>query len=534
MRNLATPVRVGLLVVLGLAAFFVYLSFIRDQGVDGPTHEYSAVFADASGLAPQTPVRVAGIPVGEVTRIELERGKARVWFRVRADIEIYPTATLAKRSASILGDYVLDLNPGTPAPQPSPQQGSNLWRPRGLDVVPAQAPGRQAGTEPLPPGSEIPNVQEAVQIEKIFESLDRITADVQEITSSLREALAGEETSIRALVANLDRITRRLDDTIADSSERLRDILANAQAITADVRAITEGKGDDVSAIVDNVRLITEQTREILASVQSIVGEDDDLKESVGGVREAVGRLNATLASLESITAKIERGEGTIGRLVADEELAQKVDNAIYEGADYVERLAALQVEVALRSEYLFNEGGAKNYVQLRLIPRPDKYFVLEVIDDPRGFVSNETLVRSPPGADEVANQQIRITRDELKFSAQFAKRYYFATFRFGLIESTGGVGADLAFLDDHLVLQLDAFDFTNPATDYPRMRTRLNLHFLSHLFVSVGGDDLLNAREVEPASGQVLSGRDWFLGGGLYFTDEDLKALIGGVGIPF
>src|SRR5690606_28636950 len=108
------------------------------------------------------------------------------------------------------------------------------------------------------------------------------------------------------------------------------------------------------------------------------------------------------------------------------------------------------------------------------------------------------------------------------------------ATFRFGLIESTGGVGADLNFLDDHLVLQFDAFDFTNPATDYPRTRARLNLHFLSHLFVSVGGADLLNAREVEPTSGQVLSGRDWFLGGGLYFTDQDLKALLGGVGVPF
>jgi len=531
LRNLATPVKVGLLVVLGLVAFFIYLSFIQDQGLEGEMTEYSALFEDASGLAPKTPVRVAGITVGEVTRIQLEGGKARVYFTVRSDIPVYPNASLAKRSASILGDFVLDLNPGSP--QPAATTGSNLWTPPGLRLVPAQAQGRQAGTQPLPPGGEITNVQEAVQIEKIFDSLDKITADVQVITRSLRDALAGEETSIKDLIANLDRITERLDGTLADSSERLRAILRNTEAITADIREITDAKGDEVAEIITNVRLITEQTRSILASVQSIVGEDDDLRESVGGVKEAVSNLNASLANLEAITAKIERGEGTIGRLVSDEELAQKVEDALYDGSDFIERLTALQIEVALRSEYMFNDAGTKNYFQLRLIPRPDKYFLLEVIDDPRGFVSRETVVRSPPGAEEVASQEIRVTRDQLKFSAQFAKRFYFATFRFGIIESTGGVGMNLNFLDDHLVLQLDAFDFANPSSDYPRVKAALNLLFLSHLFVTGGVDDTFNARELEAGTGRILSGRDYFLGGGVYFTDQDLKTLIGGTSLP-
>ena len=533
MRNLATPVKVGLLVVLGLVAFFVYLSFIQDQGLEGAMTEYSAVLQDASGLAPKTPVRVAGITVGEVTRITLEGGKARIHFTVRSDIPVYPNASLAKRSASILGDFVLDLNPG--APTPAAPSGSNLWSPPGLDVVPARAqvPGAQRGTEPLPPGGEITNVQEAVQIEKIFESLDQITGDVQVITNSLREALAGEDTSIKDLIANLDRITERLDGTLADSSDRLRAILENTEAITADIRHLTETKDDEVGEIITNVRLITEQTKSILASVQSIVGEDDDLRESVGGVKDAVSSLNSSLANLESITAKIDRGEGTIGRLVSDEELAQKVEDALYDGADFVERLYALQVEVGLRSEYMLNDEGTKNYLQLRLIPRPDRYFLLEVIDDPRGFVSRETVVRSPPGAEEVASQEIRVTRDQLKFSAQFAKRYFFATFRFGIVESTGGVGMNLNFLDDHLVLQMDAFDFANPSSDYPRIKAHLNLLFLSHLFVTAGVDDALNPRELEAGSGRILSGRDYFLGGGIYFTDQDLKTLIGGTSLP-
>ncbi len=528
-RNLATPVKVGLLVVLGLVAFFIFLTFIQDQGLKGEMTEYSAVFQDASGLAPKTPVRVAGIVVGEITRIELEQGKARVYFTVRSDIPVYPNSSLAKRSASILGDFVLDLNPGSPAvARPA---GTRLGKP-GLHVVPAlaQAQGEQAGTQPLPPGSEIQNVQEAVQLEKIFDSLDKITSDVQVITKELREALAGDETSARKLIANLDRITQRLDATLESSSVQLEAILENTRVVTSDIRGITERNTEQVDQIITNVREITEQTRKLLASVQGMVGD----QEGEGGVREAVANLNRSLENIESITSKIENGEGTLGRLVSDEELAQKVDNAIYEASDYIERLTAIQVEVALRSEYLVNEAGTKNYVQLKIIPRPDKYFFFEVIDDPRGLVERQSVVRSPPGADEVASQEILVTREALKFSAQFAKRYYFATLRFGLIESTGGVGMDLHFLDDHLSLRVDAFDFANPASDYPRVKASANLLFLSHLFLTAGVDDLVNPRDVEPATGRILTGRDFFVGGGIYFTDRDLSALLGLAGSAF
>ena len=40
--------------------------------------------------------------------------------------------------------------------------------------------------------------------------------------------------------------------------------------------------------------------------------------------------------------------------------------------------------------------------------------------------------------------QKQTVTTESIKFSAQFAKRYSFLTLRFGIIESTGGIGADL------------------------------------------------------------------------------------------
>jgi phospholipid/cholesterol/gamma-HCH transport system substrate-binding protein len=539
-RHFATPVRVGILVVLGLVAFFVFLSFTGPGSLRGSTKEYYAYFDDASGLAPRTQVRVAGIPVGEIDRIELAEGRAKVWIRVRADLAIYPNARLAKRSESILGDYLLDLYPGHPEP-PGPPQGRAGGR---SDVVPARfpapagapapgAPEPPASGEPLPSGSEIENVKEAVAVEELFDSLNRITEDVEVVTGALRDALAGDRNSLKELVANLERVSATLNETVESSSGRLERILANAEQISDDVRSITADKDEDIGAIVTNIRVITEQTRSVLETVQGIVGANEgELTESMKGLKQALASLNRSLESLETVARKVEQGEGTLGKLVSDDSLAQKVEGVVDDASDLLGRVTRIQTEMTLRSELLLNEEGTKNYFSLRIVPKPDKYYLLEVIDDPRGLVERQTIVRSPPGPEEAANQEVKVTRDTLKWSAQFAKRYGFATFRFGIIESTGGLGMNLHFLEDRLEFKVDVFEFTNPDKTYPRLKAYANLIFVKHLFVTAGADDVINAPLRDQTTGRILSGRDYFVGGGLYFTDDDIKGLIGLLGL--
>ncbi len=538
MRNLATPVRVGILVILGLVAFFVFLSFTGGGSLGRNAKEYYAYFDDASGLAPRTQVRVAGIPVGEIDRIELVNGRAKVFIRIRGDLPIYPNAVLAKRSESILGDYLLDLQPGSPSPAPAPQglRGSmggetRLARFDRPAEEPAPAPGLAPGA-PLPPGSEIENVKEAVAIEQLFESLNRITGDVEAVTGALREALAGDRNSLKELVADLERVAETLDSTVARSSGQLERILQNAEAISEDVRKITADKDEDIGAIVTNIRVITEQTRSVLESVQGIVGANEgELTESVKGIRQALGSLNRSLESLETVAKKVEQGEGTLGKLVADDALAEKVEGVVDDASDFLGRVTRIQTEMTLRSELLVNEERTKNYVSLRIVPQPDKYYLLEVIDDPRGQIERQTITRSPPGPEEAANQEVRVTREALKWSAQFAKRYGFTTLRFGIIESTGGLGLNLHFLDDRLEFKVDVFEFTNPDKTYPRLKAYANLVFVQHLFVTAGADDLINSQLRDETSGRILSGRDYFVGGGLYFTDDDIKGLVGLLG---
>jgi phospholipid/cholesterol/gamma-HCH transport system substrate-binding protein len=158
-----------------------------------------------------------------------------------------------------------------------------------------------------------------------------------------------------------------------------------------------------------------------------------------------------------------------------------------------------------------------KNYVSLRLQPREDRYYLIQLIDDPRGHTqfSQTTVRRSPPPDDEPASYtETRITTtDDFRFSLQFAKRIAFATFRFGVIESTGGIGADIHLFDDDLEMNIDIFAFGD--NTFPRLRARLAYEVVSRLWVLGGVDDAIN----ETA--------DFFLGAQLRFNDEDLKSIL-------
>src|SRR5207302_5697192 len=127
------------------------------------------------------------------------------------------------------------------------------------------------------------------------------------------------------------------------------------------------------------------------------------------------------------------------------------------------------------------------------------------------------------------------ITERQVKFSAFIAKRYGPLSGRFGIIESTGGFGMKLHLLNDAFTISGDAFEFANPLKDHPRVKLYADYRFLDHLLITVGADDLANPPKVECfGCTRITSGRDYFFGAGVYFTDDDIKLLISALPIRF
>jgi phospholipid/cholesterol/gamma-HCH transport system substrate-binding protein len=498
---------VGMLVAIAGGVFLVAFTFFRKGGLAASdSYAITAVFDDVTGLSWKSRVQVAGIQVGEVTEIELSGERARVTIRVKNAIPLRANACLTKRFPSaLLPDALLEASVGTgPAP---------LLR-------------------DLPEGErQITCIREAANVAKLMESLSKIAGDIQVVSADLAKTVGGTQGSVREIIENLTHVTRSVDRLLDENTERVASILDNTQALTGELRAVAAQDSGRYSSIARNVDEASQRLNRILASVEDIVGpsQTPELKESVQGARQALLKLNKTLDDVQSVTSKVAAGQGVAGKLLVDEQLGEKVGMAAESLSDYVNRISAWQLYVNIRSEYLINYGGTRAYFGVTLMPKPDKYYILELMTDPRGYNSviteTATTLNQATGSSVTTTTVRSINEQRLAISAMFGKRWGDLIGRVGLIESSGGVGVDYLLFQDRLKLSLNIYGWTRPTVDaFPRTKIWFDWRFIPNLYVTGGMENLLNAYNYG-------SGRDFFIGAGVYFNDQDLRALLVGGG---
>jgi len=186
--------------------------------------------------------------------------------------------------------------------------------------------------------------------------------------------------------------------------------------------------------------------------------------------------------------------------------------------SDTLGRIQRFKTEVGLRNEYQLTDSENKGYFSLKLSPRPDKYYLLEVVDDPVGKVDLTRRVVTNNGTPTVLTELE--TTQQLKISALLGKRLPHVGLRIGLMENSFGLGGDLYFYNDRLRFAVDGWDFNSddPLSQDPHVKVMAQYDFLRHVHLTAGYDQILNSRR-----------DNLFIGAGLRFEDDDLKYLIGG-----
>jgi phospholipid/cholesterol/gamma-HCH transport system substrate-binding protein len=315
---------------------------------------------------------------------------------------------------------------------------------------------------------------------------------------------------MRETLANLAQVTEALNLTVNENRESIRNILSGVEAVTA------QGQQDAID-ILENVRVVTLELRTLMAGTEAgDPGARERVNSLVDRVSAATGSLERTMANLESTTGRLERGEGTLGRLTKDEALINEIEDVAENVGAYVSSLSQLRTIVSLRTDYQFRAQTVKSFVELRLQPREDKFYSIEIVNDPRGLTRIEQVnVSTTNPNDPNQYQEIRsVTSNALRFSLQFAQRFGPFIGRFGLKESTGGVGLDVLLLDDAFELRQDLFGFGEVVR--PRWRLSLGYAFLNRVWLMGGVDDIMS-----------VDRREYFVGMQLRFDDEDLKAVL-------
>jgi phospholipid/cholesterol/gamma-HCH transport system substrate-binding protein len=474
MSSITTEAKVGLFILLALV-ILGYMSFQVGEYGFGLRKGYlvKALFDDASGLERDASVVIAGVEVGRVEDISLVHGKALVIMRIPPYVKLEKDVVISIKTHGVLGDKYVEIIPGT------------------------------IGAKFIEDGGVITNVEQQADIDKLLRDLGSIAQDVMRVTSSLEGVIAGEE-----------------------GEANLKAILKNTRELTENLNGIIQQNDEKISLLVDNLNDASEEMGKAFSTLNEIVDKINRGEGTIGRLVENEGvfeNLDKTIVSLREITEKINMGKGTIGKLVNEEETVDNL-NASLKSLDesmgginrYISQADQFRTFLGYRGEYLFEEDIAKSYLELKIQPREDKYYLLGVVADLRGKRS-VTDVK----IDGVTRRVEEWDREKLLFNAEIAKRYKDVVFRGGLLESTGGAGIDYFAFNDDLKLSFEAFDF-DPDRD-PHLKLYGEYEVFKHIYLSAGWDDFISEEGNESV----------FMGFSIKFEDEDLKYILTNAPIP-
>nr|ABP42505.1 virulence factor Mce family protein [Mycolicibacterium gilvum PYR-GCK] len=258
--------------------WLVYVTLRRD--VAGEKVPYSAMFTDVFGLREGDDVRMAGVRVGRVEKIELDGKLAKVSFVVQGDQQVLGTTVASVTYQNIVGQRYLGLTLGS--------QGEPVPLPAG-SVLPLERSDPSFDVTTLLNGYE-----------PLFSLLDPQAAD--DLTQGVIQSLQGDEASLVALVDQ----TSQLTESFAGHDEELGAVIT------------------DLNTVMSNLAKHNDSMDQVLTETQAAVSIFDaqrqELVDSTGSISRVVSRLSTVSDDVyPSLNELIEREPGFAQHLVSIE-----------------------------------------------------------------------------------------------------------------------------------------------------------------------------------------------------------------------
>ncbi len=221
----------------------------------GDARDYRAVFTSASMLEKGDDVRIAGVSVGEVRKVEHhDRTQAMVTFRVKADVPMTTAARAEIRFLNLVGDRYLALEEGSSSDATPLQED---------DVLPV------AQTRPALDLTTLFN-----GFKPLFQALQ--PDQVNELTLNLIQVLQGEGGTIRGLLAN----TASLTNALADRDQLIGQVI------------------DNLSTTLETVDGRREQLTTLVVELKDWMGDLAGDRDVIGSSLGSISDLTVVLADL--------------------------------------------------------------------------------------------------------------------------------------------------------------------------------------------------------------------------------------------
>lgn len=335
--------RVGLTVVAALAVAAFAVMMIGDrQNLFASKTGYFVRFATVNGLAVGSDVRLNGVTVGSVREIVLPQDMGETLLEVRITVDsrfeqrIRRDSIARIKTLGLLGDKYIELISGSPAAEPIPEGGE----------IPA-AP--QTNVEQLTAaGEDVMNniVTISAQLSRILGRMERgegllgelsLDADPdRKLSTELLDTLAALRQAAVTIESGRGAVPRLLNDpALADklegSIDRIDGLLARAEEGQGLLPALLDD--EQARARFDRTLANLEEATARLSSAAGKIDTGDALlarmmNDEAWG-REVADELKALITNLRELTDKLNRGEGTLGRLIVDPSIAEAIEDIV-------------------------------------------------------------------------------------------------------------------------------------------------------------------------------------------------------------
>lgn len=285
--------KAGVVVILAAAVLYWGISFLKGSDLFEHGTEVYAVYDNAEGITKSQSVTLNGFSVGKVSDVYFHpnnSGKIVVKMNITTDYPITANSLAEIRSADLLGakEIALVLEKGSVLIE----SGDTL-----RSAIEASL-SESINKEVLPV---------KVKAEKLLASLDS-TVNILTgfLGGEMQEEFRTSFDNVNRSISNLGTITDEISLYMSENREALGSATQNLERLTS---MLNENR-DELDRVFNNLANIS-----------------DTLARANAG--EAMRSLSKTATRLDAITSNIEAGEGTLGKLVANDSLYNEINHAI-------------------------------------------------------------------------------------------------------------------------------------------------------------------------------------------------------------
>ncbi len=259
-------VRLGLFVLVGLAATIVLLYLLTDPATFRGRYKITTTVENVMGLRKGDPVQMRGVNIGRVHDFGLEPGSEDVVVILEVE-----------------GQWRIPVGSVTQLVSPG------LMSPRTVMVVPGAGPGEIAAGATLP----------GTAVKGLLDDTDALGAKGARV---------------------LDQVTALLSDsTIAAVGGGAQDL----QTILNELADVMDSQSDEIEDLIGSLNRAADGLADVTGTefrddISSTVSQADSL---MGSLRGTSARFDRAAEALETVLGRMERGEGTLGQLSVNDSL---------------------------------------------------------------------------------------------------------------------------------------------------------------------------------------------------------------------